>query len=287
MLKQTSILGSDLSGRLQKDTQMIPQSHKVFFGIVLLEAVLVALLGCFAPAFLAQLFSWVPLPPLHARFVGVMYLYGAVFMLGCQFAKQQSEVRFALVMIAIWTATLLLVSLLNLAAFDLTRLPVQIWFVSYLLDPMVALWLAWTFRAQPERQRESTLEPWIKTVLQVQGVLIGLFALGLLLAPAAITTIWPWKITPLLAQLYAGPLLAYSLGSWGFAQAKTPLEVRAVIPAMFVFGAGVLIVSIFHSGLFSVNDTSDWLWFIAFALIALLTGPMLPRVFRTNHTAMR
>jgi hypothetical protein len=274
MLKQTSVLGSDLSGSLQKDALMIPQSHKVFFGIVLLEALLVAVLGCFAPTFLAQLFSWAPLPPLHARFIGVMYLYGAVFMLGCLFAKRQAEVRFALVMIAIWTGTLLLVSLLNLSAFDLNRLPVQIWFVSYLLDPIVALWLAWTFRAQPERQPKTSLE-WIKTVMQVQGVLIGLFALGLLFVPAAMTTIWPWKITPLLAQLYAGPLLAYSLGSWWFAQSPTWLEVRAVIPAMFVFGAGVLLVSIIHLSLFSVNDPSDWLWFITFALIALLTGLML------------
>jgi hypothetical protein len=289
MLKQTSVLGSELLGslqQLQKDALMIPSSHKVFFGIVLLEALLVAALGCFAPAFLAQLFSWVPLPPLHARFVGVMYFYGAVFMLGCLFAKRPSEVRFALVMIAIWTGALLLISLLNLAAFDLSKLPVRIWFVSYLLDPIVALGLAWTFKAQPNPQQTS-LEPWIKTVLRVQGVLIGLFAFGLLFVPAAMVSVWPWKITPLLAQLYAGPLLAYSLGSWGFAQAKTPLEVRAVIPAMFVFGAGVLTVSIIHSGLFSVNDPSDWLWFIAFALIALLTGLMLPRVFRTNRTATR
>jgi hypothetical protein len=269
---------------LQKDALMIPRSHKVFFGIVLLEALLVAALGCFAPAFLAQLFSWVPLPPLHARFVGVMYLYGAVFMLGCLLAKRQSEVRFALIMIAIWTGTLLLVSLLNLTAFDLTRLPVQIWFVSYLLDPLVALWLAWTFKAPPIRQHQTTLEPWIKTVLQVQGVLIGLFALGLLLVPASMTIIWPWKITPLLAQLYAGPLLAYSLGSWWFAHSQTWLEVRAVIPAMFVFGAGVLIVSILHAGLFSLNDPSAWLWFFTFALIALLTVLMLPRTLTaTRH----
>jgi hypothetical protein len=214
----------------------------------------------------------------------VMYLYGAVFMLGCLFAKRPSEVRFALVMIAIWTGTLLLISLLNLPAFDLNRLPVQIWFVSYLFDPIVALWLAWTFKTQPDPQ-QKTLEPWIKTVLQVQGVLIGLFALGLLFAPAAMTTIWPWKITPLLAQLYAGPLLAYSLGSWDFAQAKIPLELRAVIPAIFVFGAGVLVVSIMHSSLFSMNDPRDWLWFITFALIALLTGLMLPRVFGTGRAA--
>ena len=283
MRKQTLVLGSDLSGSLQKEALMIPQSHKVFFGIVLLEALLVALLGCFAPAYLAQLFSWVRLPPLHARFVGVMYLYGAVFMLGCLFAKRQSEVRSALVMIALWTGTLLLVSLLNLAAFDLNRLPVQIWFVSYLIDPIVALWLAWRFKAPEHRQHQTTLEPWIKTVLQVQGVLIGLFALGLLLVPAAMTVIWPWKITPLLAQLYAGPLLAYGLGSWWFAQSRSLLEVRAVLPAMFVFGAAVLIVSIIHAGLFAVNDPSDWLWFIAFALIALMTGLMLPRTLTATR----
>jgi len=71
----------------------ITQGQKVFFAVICAAALLVAVLGLFNPVYLASIFTWLVLPPLHARFVGAIYLFGAVFMAGRLFAKRQAEVR--------------------------------------------------------------------------------------------------------------------------------------------------------------------------------------------------
>jgi hypothetical protein len=127
------------------------------------------------------------------------------------------------------------------------------------------------------------LAGWAYTALIVQGLVVGLLALALLLIPGVMVAIWPWKITPLLAQTYGGPLLAYSVGSVLFARRRTWLAVRAVVPAMFVFTAGVLLASFIHRGLFSATDLADWIWFLAFGTMTALLGVMTARVLRLSH----
>ena len=66
----------------------ITQGQRIFFAVICAAALLVAVLGLFNPAYLASMFTWLVLPPLHARFVGAIYLFGAVFMAGCLFVKR-------------------------------------------------------------------------------------------------------------------------------------------------------------------------------------------------------
>jgi hypothetical protein len=259
----------------------IPRGHRIMFGIIFAAALLVAVLGSFFPAVLADMFSWLELPPLHARFVGALYFYGAIFMIGCLRARYQAEVRHALLMIAIWTGLLFVVSIISLSAFDFSQIPVWVWFASYLIYPIVAI-------VMTVRDREpvtddlpgSPVPAWARLTLQVQGALGLALALPLLLAPDFMVSIWPWRLTPLLAQTYGGPLLAYSIGSFLFARRRTWLGIRAVVPAMFVFTAGTLLASLIHIGLFSAGDLSDWIWFFAFGILTMLLGIMSVRALR-------
>ena len=70
---------------------LITQAQKIFFAVICAAALLVAALGLFNPAYLASIFTWLELPPLHARFVGAIYAFGAVFMAGCLAARYQAE----------------------------------------------------------------------------------------------------------------------------------------------------------------------------------------------------
>jgi hypothetical protein len=251
----------------------IPRAHKIFFGVICAAALLVAVLGYFAPAQLAAITSWLVLPPLHARFVGALYFYGAVFMVACMLARYQAEVRFALPMIAIWTGLLFVVSILSLSAFDFALLPVWIWFASYSVYPLIALALAWQARRPVSDDLPGPpLAGWARNFLLAQGAVVGVLALALLLAPNLMAAVWPWKITPLLAQTYGGPLLAYGVGSWLFGQRRTWAGVRALAPAMLVFTAGVLLASLIHRDLFSTGDVADWVWFAAFGVTTALNG---------------
>jgi hypothetical protein len=257
----------------------ITQGQKIFFAVICAAALLVAVLGLFNPAYLASIFTWLVLPPLHARFVGAIYLFGAVFMAGCLFAKRQAEVRWGVQMIGIWTGMLFIISILNLGAFDFRLLPVQIWFASYIIYPIISIWM--TIR-QPAMMGAASLPGlglgrWEKSFLQAQGVLVTALGIALFVAPVFMSALWPWKVTPVLAQMYAGPLLSYGLGSFFFSRQEQWLGVRSIVTAMFAFTATTLIVSFLHLSLFAFNEIADLLWFIWFGGATIVLGLFIVR----------
>jgi hypothetical protein len=261
----------------------ITRGQKIFFAVICAAALLVAVLGLFNPAYLASIFTWLTLPPLHARFVGAIYLFGAVFMAGCLLARQQAEVRWGVQLIGIWTGMLFIISLLNLSAFDFGLLPVQIWFASYIIYPLISIWM--TIR-QPNLMQAASLpapalDGWAKGFLLAQGLVLSLLAIALFLAPAPMSALWPWKVTPLLAQMYAGPLLSYGLGSFLFSKQTEWLGVRSIVPAMLAFTLTTVIVSFIHVGLFSFSEIADLLWFAWFILSSLFLSAMTLRALRS------
>jgi hypothetical protein len=167
---------------------------------------------------------------------------------------------------------LFLISLLNLSAFDLRLLPVQIWFASYIIYPFISFWM--TIQG-PQLMNAgdlpgSRLAGWARGFLLLQGALFSLLALLLFFAPALMTTLWPWNVTPVLAQMYAGPLLSYGLGSLSFSRQQEWLGVRSILPGMLVFSTATVIISFLHIHLFSFNEIPDLLWFGWFLASSLL-----------------
>jgi len=248
----------------------LTRTHKIFFAVIGAAALLVAGLGLFRPAYLAAIFSWVELPPLHARFVGAIYAFGTVFMLMCLLARYQAEVGRAVQMIGIWTGALLVISLMNLHAFDFARLPVWIWFASYTIYPAISIWLTAQRPMRPGKLPGTALAGWAAGYLQIQGILFAGLALMLFATPILMTRLWPWDVTPRLAQMYAGPFLSYGLGSTWFSRQETWPGVRAVAPAMLVFTATTLAISFMHFSLFSPGQLQDVIWFGWFILATLV-----------------
>jgi hypothetical protein len=160
---------------------------------------------------------------------------------------------------------------------------VWIWFGAYILYPLIALWLMWKHRAPHNRLSGSALPAWARGYLSIQGVLVTVLALFLLLAPEFMTSVWPWKITRLLAQIYSAPFLAYGLSSLMSSRLQTWSEVRVVVRATFVFAFGVLLASFIHAALFSPGAISTWLWFGGFVLATLMLGLLTVRATREER----
>ncbi|MBI2332537.1 MAG: hypothetical protein HYU84_10335 [Chloroflexi bacterium] len=262
----------------------ITQGQRIFFAVICAAALLVAVLGLFNPDYLAFIFTWLVLPPLHARFVGAIYLFGAVFMAGCLFAKRQAEVRWAVQLIGIWTGMLCIISILNLSAFGLNLLPVQIWFASYIIYPIVSIWMTFRDSASMKSAPLSgpALDSWAKNFLLAQGVISSLLAVILFLAPEFMSTFWPWKVTPILAQMYAGPLLSYGIGSLVYSKQEQWLGVRSIVPGMFSFTLVTVIISFMHFSLFSLTEIADLFWFAWFIVSSMLLGIMTLRSLKAT-----
>src|SRR3990172_6540805 len=190
----------------------IQRAERLYFAAVGVLAVWVGAWGLFRPLAVDSALPWL-VPPLHARFLGAMYLSGTVFMIGCLVARWWTEVRIVVPMIAIWTGTLFLVSLMHASAFPWDRTQTWLWFGAYLVFPLVALGLTWTHRAVVSRTDGPLLAAWPRRYLGLQAVAGTGLAAALLVAPGIMVEAWPWKITPLLAQLYGAPFLTYGVGS--------------------------------------------------------------------------
>ena len=259
--------------------RVITRGERIYFGAVGLLALWVGIWGFFIPDHVDKAIPWL-VPPLHSRFLGSMYLSGTTFMIGGIMSRYYAEVRVTVPVIAIWTGMLFIVSLFYLGEFDYSRTQVWIWFGAYILYPLIALWLMWKHRAPHDRLSGSALPAWARGYLSAQGVLVTALALLLLLAPEFMTSVWPWKITRLLAQIYSAPFLAYGLSSLMISRLQTWAEVRVVVTATFVFAFGVLLASFIHGALFSPGAVSTWLWFGGFVLATIMLGLLTVRATR-------
>src|SRR4051812_48224520 len=149
----------------------IPGAVRWFYGVIALAALFVAYLGLAAPRHLDESFTWAVLPPLHARFVGVLYLFGGVYMVGCILAHRWSQVSPALPAIGLFTSLLLLVTLLHPEAFDYDLTPVWVWTLSYVVYPAIAFAAAWRLRHHPSPEAGGpTLSRWAVGFLAAQAV---------------------------------------------------------------------------------------------------------------------
>jgi len=256
--------------------------ERVLFVAICLAAMFVAYLGFFVPERMDRAFTWAVLPPLHARFVGVSYFFGGVYMISCLLARRRSQVSPALPAIGIFTSLLLVVTLLNLEAFDFDLVPVWVWTASYVVYPTAALVLAFVYRRRGGVVEGPPLAPWARGFLLGQAGVFGALGIALLTAREAMVDVWPWAISTGLAQFYGGPFLAYAFCSWAYAVRRTWVEVVAVVPAMLAFTAGTLIVSWVHRDLFSAGDLADWIWFLGFGLATVAVTAMAVRLVQTR-----
>ena len=162
---------------------------------------------------------------------------------------------------------LFLVSMLHLEAFDFAKPQVWFWMGAYAVFP---LWGAWLYfgRGAGATATRRPADP----VLLAIGVVCLLLAAGLLALPAQMIAVWPWKLPPLLASIYAGPFLAYGISALmlareGRAGGPADRSSRACSPSRVL----AVVASLLHLALFSFATPSAWVWFGALAV----TGAVL------------
>jgi hypothetical protein len=262
--------------------RVITRGERIYFGAVGLLALWVGIWGYFIPDQVDQAIPWL-VPPLHARFLGAMYLSGTTFMISGILAQYYAEVKVMIRTILIWTGMLFVVSLFYLNEFDYSRTQVWIWFGAYIIYPLIALWLMWKDRTLNESLSGSSLPAWVRSYLLAQGVLVTALALVLLLAPDFMVSIWPWNITRLLAQIYSAPFLAYGISSLMISRLQTWEEIRVILVGIFMFALGVLLASFIHRALFSPGNLSTWIWFGGFLLGTIMLGLLTVRAIQARR----
>jgi hypothetical protein len=242
--------------------------QRIFFGIIIAFPAWVAAGGLFLPSQIDQFLPF-QVPPLHARFIGAMYIAGATMMLLATMANAWHSVRVVTVILGTWTGLLGLVSFVHLGVFDWSWRPTWFWWFAYIWFPLGAAYIAWNQRHETSHPNEPPLSPLMRAFLVVAGTIAMVLALGLLLAPQFMITLWPWGITPLLTQIYSAPFLAYGVGCLYAARQHGWSEVCIPVIATTVLALVAFAASFLHTATFNAANPSTWVWFCGLGLAAL------------------
>lgn len=258
--------------------------HRYYFFVVLLFTLWVGIFGFFRPEEILRALPW-PVPPLHARFIGSLYLSATVFLLLAMLARSRLQVRTIVDIAFAWTGWLLVITIIHWDTFDLGRTQVWFWVVAYVLFPVVAAWLAWASPALAAPRNTLIAQRWVPIYLRMQGLVLVALAVLLMAVPSWVAGIWPWKISTFLAQVYSAPVLGYGVGSLMLAVRRNWPETLIPTIGMLVFAVLALIGSSWHLGLFTAGSPSQIIWFGALGFLAIVSIVLIVGALRNDARA--
>ncbi|MGE5828248.1 MAG: hypothetical protein ACM30G_07765 [Micromonosporaceae bacterium] len=243
---------------------------RVLFGLVFGQALLLGV-AIIWPTTIDETLPW-PASPLNARFIAALYCMGAATSLLAMLARGYREVRIPLVLVGILTGGLLLLTLPHLDEFTTATFPYR-WVTFYFLDALIIGAVVWRLRGQdpvPPRQPRRSF-----SALLLLGYAAALTVAGgvMLVAPSFAVDLWPWNLTPILAQVYSVFFLTFAIGALLCARDPRPEAGRIFVLATIVMLVLILAVSVAYAERFRPG-ISTWLWYVLWgaALLAMATA---------------
>ena len=258
-----------------EDQTSHPLVNRLVVGFIAVNAGFVAIFGLTKPKAFDKVFTWAVLPPLHARFVGALYLWGTVLLIGALTSRRRSVWWPATVATAIFTAFMGVLTALNTEAFDWKLAAVKVWVLAYILFPLASIAVAWVYRRPVAADAIGPpLRPSLVRTLQFIAVALLLVGLGLLFARAPMARAWPWKVSNGVAQFYSGPFVTVAWCAWAYSR-RVARDLVPFAVSMIALGVTVVAISIEKHQLFDVGRPVTWLWFGGFAALALFFAGVL------------
>ena len=233
--------------------------------------------------------------PLSAAFLGAAYW--AAVPIEALAARQPlwANARIAVPAVLVFTVLTLAVTLTHLGQLHLgagfaigTQIITVAWIAIYVLVPALMLILLLRQARTPgaDPPPAAGLPAWLYAVLAVQAaVLVGL-GIALFAAPVAAAPLWPWKLTPMMAQATGAWLIALGVAA---GQTLAERDARRLRPA----AAGSILLAVFLAiALARYPHQFHWgsaagIVYLIFLVTMLLTGAVglargLPRAARQS-----
>jgi hypothetical protein len=181
---------------------------EIFFAVASSWAIFVA------PQSTASNFAWPIQPAVTAALFGAIYLSALPLMVAGFFTRIWERVRVIVLPAAVFTAVMLLPTLLHLDKFATGSVAFTIWLASYVLPPpvFVACYVWQQMRSQ--RVGSGIVAPLPKlerSFLFANGATLMAFSTAVMLFPAILQAIAPFTFTPLTARAFAGYITLVAL----------------------------------------------------------------------------
>ena len=218
--------------------------------------------------------------PLSAAFLGAGYWAAVAIEALAGRQTRWANARIAVPAVLVFTLLTLTVTLTHLGQLHLgarftigTQIVTAAWIAIYVAVPALMLILLLRQVRTPglDPPRAVGLPAWLYAVLAVQAaVLVGL-GIALFAAPVAAAPLWPWKLTPMMAQAIGAWLIGLGVAA---GQMLAERDARRVRPA----AAGSLLLAVFLSiALARYSHQFHWrsasgIIYLIFLATMLLTG---------------
>jgi hypothetical protein len=251
------------------DDRLDPIARWVFLVLIPFTAIFGPLL-VFDPGSTAQYWSWHISPPMSAVWVGAGYTFGACAITTMLVLNRWRTSIIAIVATMPFSVAMLLATLLHLDRFATGTVRFGVWMTIYVLLPvgLVVIYLRGR-RADPGVQSGDRLVPrWIGRVGAVVGGVVIAVGLVLFVAPTATGGLWPWPLTPLMAQVVAGWLFFFGTGAAMLGVERRFLAIRAFLPSVVVWSSVLGVAGLFHRSDFTRGPVATAAYFTIVVLVA-------------------
>jgi hypothetical protein len=225
-------------------------------------------------------FAWTIANPLAAAFLGASYWASLSIEALAGRQAAWAHARIAVPAVLVFTVLTLVATLLHLDKFHFgsslavgAQIVTWAWIAIYVLVPLLMM-IGLAVQARIPGQdppRSAPLPGWVNGALAVQAVGLLGFGVALFVAPAQTAPLWPWKLTPLLAQVTGAWLIGLGVAA---AHALLERDARRFRPA----AVGSVLLAVLQSiALARYPDLFEWrspagIVYLIFLATMLMTG---------------
>ena len=158
----------------------------------------------------AAWFAWEIPSRLTTALMGAGYLGGAYFFLRVGLGRptlRWHNVHLGYPPVTAFTIVMLLATLLHFDKFITDNWPFWVWFVLYIVTPLLVPFVWWRNRGEDPRAPrpgDRIVPNWLRVVMSFAGGFLLAVCIVAFFRPDAFIALWPWTLSPLTARVMAG-----------------------------------------------------------------------------------
>src|SRR5437868_7104885 len=189
-----------------RSDHVLPATRVLAIVIVPFLVVAFVLLYLF-PGDTGRWFAWEVKPRMTPLLMASGYLAGAYFFTRVALARSWHRVHVGFLPITAFTLFMAIATLSHLDRFDHGHTAFWVWLLLYVTTPVLVPLAWWRNRATDpgsvEPDGDFLLSGRVRALLVTAAVAQFAVAAVLLVSPSTMIAIWPWRLTPLTAQVVA------------------------------------------------------------------------------------
>jgi hypothetical protein len=280
--------GEGIGGALMRDDRILPETRWLSAFIVPFLFVAFVMLYLF-PGHTDRLFALTIRPDMTPLIMGAGYISGGYFFVQAFFARRWHTVHLGFLPVTAFTLFMAIATFMHLDRFHHGHVSFYVWIGLYIITPVLVP-LVWyrNSRTDPRAPEpgDLLLPPAIRAVLGIGGAVQFLTALFLLLFPNTMIDLWPWKLTPLTAQVIGGWFALPSVAAMLMMLDRRWSAIRIPLQSQLI-GLGLMLIAVVRAwGDFDRSNGFTWIFVggIAGMFVGLLALDIaMDSRYRTLH----